>query len=165
MKFSTQEEYGIRLMLALAQEGRSMTIPELSKREGLSEPHVAKLLMILRKQGFINSTRGFAGGYTLAAAPEEVVVGDLLAALGGRLYEDDFCERHRGQVSVCTHDYSCSLRSLWHGIQVAVDQVVNNITLADLLKAEASGAAEVQFFDEPPAFVRRRELLGAGDGK
>src|SRR5205085_5949278 len=101
MKFSTQEEYGLRCLIQIAKQGQdgSMTIQEIGKKEGLTTPHVAKLLMILRKSGLIISTRGQSGGYRIAKDPREIVVGDILAALGGKLYDDGFCGRHVG-----THD-------------------------------------------------------------
>jgi len=149
MKFSAQEEYGLRCLLQIARlgEGGSLTIPEISKLEGLSQTHVAKLLMILRKEGFINSTRGQSGGYTLAQPPAAIPVGDVLEALGGRLYDKEFCARHSGQLHVCTHAVDCSVRSLWQIIQDAVDNVVNKMTVADLLEQESGG--NVQFFDAP----------------
>jgi Rrf2 family protein len=133
MKFSAQEEYGLRCLLQLARSGQSMTIPEISKVEGMSSTHVAKLLMILRKEGFIVSTRGQSGGYVLAKKPEEIVVGHVLEALGGKLYDGEFCNRHAGQLSICTHAVDCSVRSLWQVVQTAVDNVVNRMTLADLM--------------------------------
>ena len=81
MKFSAQEEYGLRCLLQIARSQESMTIPEIAKIEGLSQTHVAKLLMILRKEGFITSTRGQAGGYALAKSPSEINVGQVLESL------------------------------------------------------------------------------------
>jgi len=135
MKFSTQEEYGLRCLLAIASvhPDRSLTIPEISKSEGLSEAHVAKLLMILRKHGFIKSTRGQSGGYMLSRFPNTIRVSEVLAALGGRLFESDFCERHSGAQEICVHDSACKIRALWARVQHAVDKVLYEITLADLL--------------------------------
>jgi Rrf2 family protein len=144
MKFSAQEEYGLRCLLQLARSGESMTIPEISKVEGMSSTHVAKLLMILRKEGFIVSTRGQSGGYMLARKPEEIVVGQVLEALGGKLYDGDFCNRHAGQLSICTHAVDCSVRSLWQVVQTAVDNVVNRLTLADLLTAKETPNVQFQ---------------------
>ena len=86
MKFSAQEEYGLRCLLQIARLGPdgSMTIPEISRIEGLTPTHVAKLTMILRKGGFLSSTRGQAGGYALARSPEKIIVGEVLEALGGK---------------------------------------------------------------------------------
>lgn len=112
-----------------------MTIPQISEVEGLSQTHVAKLLMILRKDGFIRATRGQLGGYTLSRPAKEIKIGDVLASLGGKLYDQDFCDRHAGQHHICTHAIDCSIRSLWQMVQEAVDQVIDRVSLADLLLA------------------------------
>lgn len=153
MKFSTQEEYGLRCLIQIAKEGMdgSLTIQEIGKREGLTTPHVAKLLMILRKTGFITSTRGQAGGYTVARHPRDILIGDVLGALGGKLYDDSFCERHVGTHDVCSHSVGCAVRDLWEGVQQAIDSVVNHISLADLMRE-----SNVEFYASPP---KREEIL------
>lgn len=138
MKFSTQEEYGLRCLLRIAKEDRGdgLTIPEISAAEGLSQANVAKLLRILRMGGFIESSRGQAGGYKLAKKPEEIVIAPVLSALGGRLFESSFCLDHAGVDNICTHSIDCSLRSLWRAVQKAVDSVTMNLTLRDMMNSE-----------------------------
>ncbi len=150
LKFSAQEEYGLRCLLQIArlQGEESMTIPEISKLEGLTQTHVAKLMMILRKGGFIKSTRGQTGGYTLSRQAHDIVLGDVLTVLGGKLYDAEFCNKHSGHQSICTHDIDCSVRSIWQVVQLAVDDVVYKITLADLMKPKAP-ISNVQLFSEP----------------
>jgi len=135
MKFSAQEEYGLRCLMTIASRdlGSGLTIPEIAKIESMTQPHVAKMLAILRKAEFIRSTRGQYGGYMLARRPGEIIIGDVLAELGGRMFEFGFCERHSGTSDECVHLHDCSVRGLWTRIQSAVDAVVNRITLQDLL--------------------------------
>jgi Rrf2 family protein len=138
MKLSSQEEYGLRCLLRVGREGTtgSTSISELSRAEGISEPNVAKMMRILREAGFVNSTRGQAGGYALSRPADEINVGQVLAALGGRLYEPSFCDTHAGVERLCTHMPDCSIRSVWRMLQTAVDQVLGRITLKDLLGSE-----------------------------
>lgn len=137
MKFSTQEEYGLRCLIQIARRHNDggMSIPQVSAAEGLSVAHVAKLLRILRISGFIESIRGYDGGYRLARPAEEILISEVLHTLGGKLFEEDFCERHPGtEVKFCSHTPSCAVRSIWQNIQSAVDSVLHNITLSDLLE-------------------------------
>lgn len=138
MKFSSQEEYGLRCLLRLGRqpEGTSLTIPEISKAEGISTPYVAKLMRILRTGGLVTSVRGQSGGYALARVPEKILVGEVMAVLGGRLFDPAFCDMHTGDERVCTHSVDCSLRSLWRTVQMVIDQVLNQTTLRDLLVNE-----------------------------
>ena len=149
MKFSAQEEYGLRCLLQIARLGPlgSLTIPEIAKHEGMSPTHVAKLLMILRRDGFLVSTRGQQGGYALARPADRTYVGDVLASLGGKLYDDGFCERHNGEEE-CRHHIDCSVRALWMSIQSAVDGIVATLTLDDLLENK-DVAPNVTLFAEP----------------
>ena len=82
MKISAQEEYGIRCLLRLAEQGAGgiLTIPGLARAEGLSPPYVAKLMRILRKGGLVKSVRGQAGGYMLTRPLGQIRVAEALAA-------------------------------------------------------------------------------------
>lgn len=150
MKFSTQEEYGLRCLLRLAKAGnsRGMTIPEISAVEGLSKANVAKILRILRIGGFIESVRGQAGGYKLKLAPEEMKLSDVLEVLGGKLFDNSFCRDHAGQGVVCHNTIDCSIRSLWRTMQGVLDQVLSSMTLNDLIQSEQIIATQLLFQSE-----------------
>jgi Rrf2 family protein len=138
MKLSSQEEYGLRCLLRVGREGTagSLTTPELARSEGISEANAAKMMRVLREGGFVKSTRGQSGGYALSRPAEQINVGEVLAALGGRLYEPSFCDTHVGVERLCTHMPDCAIRSVWRMLQNAVDQVLGKIRLSDLLVSE-----------------------------
>ncbi|MCO6496317.1 MAG: Rrf2 family transcriptional regulator [Chitinophagaceae bacterium] len=134
MKISAQEEYGLRILLQIARskEGDNMSIPVLSQLEGLSTAYVGKLTGVLRKSGFINSNPGNVGGYILARPAEQIMIADVLHALGGSLFEKQFCDDFVGKNELCTHSVDCSVRSLWRVMQLSLERVLKRITLADL---------------------------------
>ncbi len=139
MKLSSIEEYGLRCLLQIARKGQgaSLTIAEMSEREGISPPNVAKIMRLLRRAGLVRSTRGKAGGYSLTRPAAEVRALDVLVALGGRLFDTGFCDRHKGQApSNCLNTRDCSIRPVLRGLQEAVDQVLGELTLASLLHSE-----------------------------
>ena len=140
MKLSTQEEYGLRCLLQIgrhgSQTGQSMTISEISQAEGLTAANVGKIVRLLRLGGFVESVRGHTGGYKLAKPADQIRIADVLSSLGGPLFTNDFCEEHAGQDALCAHSVNCSIRSLWHGIQFVVDQMLDRVTLKDLLGDE-----------------------------
>ena len=138
MKFSTQEEYGLRLLLRIAKSDspNGLTIPEISELEGLSTSNVAKILRMMRLAGFIESARGQTGGYRLKKNADEILVGDVLSSLGGKLYESGFCDLHAGIENICTNSIDCSIRSLWKTVQTMLDNLLSKITLQDLLGKE-----------------------------
>ena len=138
MKFSTQEEYGLRLLLRIAKSDspNGLTIPEISELEGLSTANVAKILRVMRLASFIESARGQTGGYKLKKPANQILVGDVLTSLGGKLYESGFCDMHAGVENICRNSIDCSIRSLWKTVQNLLDEVLNKISLQDLLGKE-----------------------------
>jgi Rrf2 family protein len=143
MKISAHEEYGLRCLLQIAKQEspKGLTIPEISEAEHISIAYTAKLLAILRRTGFVKSVRGKEGGYSLARSSDRIVVAEVMAALGGRVFEAEFCKKHPGQGMSCVHSTDCSIRSLWQRLQGAVDQVLNATTLQDLVRSEQTPAA------------------------
>ncbi len=140
MKLSAGEEYGLRCLLQIGRRqketGDGLSIPEISQIEGLSIPNVAKLMRLLRMGGFVESVRGQSGGYRLAKSADLIVVGDVLGALGGRLFSPEFCDEHAGRGELCTHSVDCSIRSLWTSVQSIIDRMLSRVTLDDLLGEE-----------------------------
>jgi Rrf2 family protein len=144
MKFSAQEEYGLRCLLRVAgANGASVTIPEIAEGEGLSVPYVGKLMSSLRQSRFVISVRGQSGGYLLARPAREIPVADVLASLGGRLFEPGFCDEFAGLEQICTHSVDCSIRSLWRSVQQSVDRVLAGITLQDMLGKESEMTRQI----------------------
>ncbi len=133
MKITATEEYGLRILLRIAQVGnKGMSIPQLSAAEGLSEPYIGKLARLLRLSGFVQSTRGHKGGYVLARPADAIVISEVIRALDGSLYDDGFCADHTATGQLCTHSVGCAVKSLWQLVQSRVDSVLDGITLHDL---------------------------------
>jgi Rrf2 family protein len=149
------EEYGLRCILSLARtEARVLgqgqgqaadsprreyaTVPAVAQKEGISVQYVRKLFGLLAKAGLIEGVRGCRGGFQLAKPPEEITVSEVLQVLGGRLYEPDTCNRFAGDRKFCVHSNECSIRSLWSGLQLILDGVLENVTLKELTGNERS---------------------------
>ncbi len=143
MNITAQEEYGLRCLLRVAKHasGDPMRTQEVAAAEGLSLEYAAKLMRTLKHAGFVASTRGSAGGYLLARPAREISVWEVLEALGGPLYEEQFCEAHTGSQRNCTHSTDCSIRALWRNMNGILKTALSAITLADLTRDESSTGA------------------------
>ena len=135
MKITSQEEYGLRLLIRIAacKDKEGMSIPQLSDAEGLSPHYVAKLTRVLRMAGFLNSTPGNKGGYVLSMPADQIIINKVLKALGGPMFDTQFCGTHSGALKLCTHSVDCSSRSLWQMIQYTLDKLLDKVTLHDLV--------------------------------
>ena len=133
MKISTKGRYALRLLLDLAvyNTGEPISLKDVATRQEISEKYLEQIISLLNKAGFVRSIRGAQGGYMLAKAPSEYTVGMILRLTEGSLApvscvgEDSIeCERRQGCVTV----------RVWEKLNDAVNQVVDNITLADLVE-------------------------------
>lgn len=136
MRLNAQEEYGLRCLVAIAGKypHETMSIAELSAIEGLSEPHIARILSVLRNAGVLKASRGQTGGYTLTVPPDEISLTQIMEALGDRLYGPDFCSRFAGTHDECAHiGKQCAVGGVWARLQEALDAVLEQMTLQDVL--------------------------------
>ncbi len=135
MKITALEEYGLRCMILLAEEGpeKALTIPEISERECLSESYVGKLLMLLRKAGLVVAKRGRNGGYSLAKPADQITLGEIMLAFGDPIYGEHHCERFQDDEEACVHQDDCKVRNLWSSLNHHTYGLLDKITLASFL--------------------------------
>lgn len=138
MKISSQDEYGLRILLQIARANseEGINLPQISELENISQAYAAKITRLLRIAGFIQSIRGHKGGYILAKSPAEIKINQVLKAMGGAMFDEKFCGQHSGTLSLCTNSVDCSLRSLWTILQLNMDRLLDQISLKDLMKSE-----------------------------
>ncbi len=84
---STKARYGLAAVveLALNYNKGHIQIRDIANRQGIPKHYLEQLLLILKKSGFVKSFRGAHGGYSLAMAPEQIKVLDILTCLEGDL--------------------------------------------------------------------------------
>ena len=132
MKISTKGRYALRLMLELAMNESSspMSLNDIAARQQISEKYLEQIISVLNKADYVRSIRGPQGGYMLSKKPEEYTVGMIL-----RLTEGDLAPVScvgNGAVE-CDRADGCVTVRIWQRINDAVNEVVDNITLADLM--------------------------------
>ncbi|HEY3248606.1 MAG TPA: Rrf2 family transcriptional regulator [bacterium] len=131
MKVSARAEYGLRALIDLAQHYGEGPVQshEIAARRGLPEPYLNQLMTSLRKAGLVASKRGPTGGHTLTRPPQEISLREAFDVLEGssapwwcvEVAEPD-----------CAYAAGCGLRPVWQAINAAVEQVLTDLSLADI---------------------------------
>ena len=135
LKISTKGRYALRLMIYIAanSNGKPVSIKDVAKNEDISDKYLEQIITQLSRAGLVKSARGAQGGYMLAKEPQEYTVGEILRLLEGNLAPvacvDDTKE-------ACTRADECVTMEVWREIKDAVNKVVDNITLADLVEQQ-----------------------------
>src|SRR5215216_609225 len=138
MKISAQEEYGLRCLVQLANlpAGDSLTLPQIAEREGISTANAGKLMWLLNKAGFVQSTRGTKGGYFLSRPAGDIRLSEIIQVLDQDVLSKH-CESYTGVLDSCVHHGDCGIRPVIVGLHEIVEEALSQITLAQLVGEEA----------------------------
>lgn len=133
MKISTRGRYALRLMLDLAtyNTGVPNSIKDIARRQQISEKYLERIISILNKAGYVRSIRGAQGGYMLKNDPKKYTVGMILRVTEGDLAPVS-CVGEEG--ADCDRKSSCVTVRIYEQINDAINDVVDNITLEDLVE-------------------------------
>jgi Rrf2 family protein len=125
------------LHLAKRTDDGPVTGREIAVRERLPADYVEQILLRLRRAGIVRSTRGARGGYSLARAPEEISVREVISASELATF-DLHCVSHPVDDERCALSHECSIRPVWMLLQQKIDTVLESVHLSDLLYSESS---------------------------
>jgi len=132
MKLSTRGRYGARAMLDLAiHYGKGpLLLKDIARRQGISERYLEHIMTTLVSAGLAQSMKGQHGGFSLAKLPKEIKLSQVIQAAEGTIAlvscvdDSKLCNR----VDVCvTHE-------IWNKLKKAMIEVLNSITLGDMVK-------------------------------
>ncbi len=132
MKISTKGRYALRMLLELAahQDDGFISLKEISEHQDISKKYLEQIVPMLNKSGILRTNRGNRGGYMLAKSPRECSVGDVLRATEGSLAPVTCLEY---DVNDCPRAGFCPTLFVWEGLNNAVTEYLDSITLQDIL--------------------------------
>jgi Rrf2 family transcriptional regulator, cysteine metabolism repressor len=130
MWVSTRAQYGMRALVEIAIHGEvAVSLKTVSERQGISLHYLEQIIAVLRRAGYVESTRGAYGGYHVAKPLNEINALEVTELLEGSLApvacldDDENCERVG----------RCSTEALWRKVDTAVREVLRSTSLAQLV--------------------------------
>ena len=134
MKISTKGRYALRMMIEFGLNPNQCTkISQVAARQGISEKYLEQIVTVLLRAGYVRSIRGAQGGYMLTRPAEEYTVGLILRQAEGSLSPVSCLD---DEVNQCDRAGQCVSLTVWKQIKDAIDQVVDHVTLADLIEEQ-----------------------------
>lgn len=133
MKISTKGRYALRLMLDLAlnNTGDPVRVKDIAARQEISDKYLEQIISTLNKAGYVRSIRGPQGGYRLTKSPEQYTVGMILRLTEGSLAPVVCLDE---EENTCDRQDTCATLQLWKMLNDAISNVVDKVTLADLVE-------------------------------
>ena len=135
MKISTKGRYALRLMIDLAQNshGEAVALRDISARQEISTKYLEQIVSTLSRAGLLKSSRGAQGGYRLTRQPEEYTVGEILRITEGELAPVACLDT---DAEPCPRADDCLTLPFWKGMEKAIEDYVDHVTLKDLLSQQ-----------------------------
>ncbi len=149
IRLTNLADYAVVVMAAAAREPATrFSAARVAELTAIPAPTVAKLMGTLARGGLLTAARGAAGGFSLARAPAEISVAEIVEAVDGPIALTSCVS---GDVQDCAMEGHCAIRGHWPPINQAVRGALAAVSLADLVRpaaaASPSGLAPVALAD------------------
>lgn len=133
MRISTRGQNAIKLMLDLAtyDNGEPVKLRDIARRQGISEKYLEQIVSALQKASLVKSFKGARGGYMLQYPPKEYTAGYILKTVEGNMAPTECVGEN---CIVCEKSEICVSHRLWQKLYTAINDVLEGITLEDMLK-------------------------------
>ena len=128
MRLTQKTDLALRALIALAACYPELsTVSDMARALGVSANHLMKSVQSLRRAGFVDSARGYAGGHRLCRAPHDIRIGDVVRAL-----EDVALVECFRDADACVLTPRCSLAGALRRAADAFLAQLDGVTLADI---------------------------------
>lgn len=124
--------------LALSGNEGTVTRDEIAERQSISPLYLSHILLKLGKADLVVSTKGPGGGYQLARQPSDILIGDIVRAVGEPL---DLVACVAKGRSGCQRIDTCAAHLLWARLSGVVKDTLDSVTLQDLTQQAREFAA------------------------
>ena len=129
---STRGRYAIRVMIDLIENENGSYIPlkDIAARQEISKKYLEQIIPVLNSAQFLQTTRGFQGGYRLSRPPKDYTLAEILQATEGTLVPVSCLD---GTENSCSRQAICATLPVWEGLSKVVKDYLTGITLQDVL--------------------------------
>lgn len=139
MVITREADYAVRLMVTLASCGQGTVASArlLAVESDVPYELARTILGNLADAGILESRRGRSGGFALALPPTEIVLGDVLGAVGESL-QLNVCVADPGN---CGRSSSCPVHPIWKSASDVLRGFLAAQTLAEVVEHGRAEAA------------------------
>lgn len=133
MLFTKASEYALLSLIYISERKDPIDVDTMSSDLKISKSFLAKILQSLAKDKILKSFKGANGGFSLSQDPTNISIKHIIESVEKRPTSVFECS-HSEQDCPSEKAASCKIWSVFNGLQHKVDEILENITLADILK-------------------------------
>lgn len=111
MQITRQADYAIRAVLYLSKigNGQRASTSQIAQEQHIPPSFLAKIVSQLSVAGLLQTSRGARGGVSLARAPKDITLLEVIEAIDGPILLNE-CVADEAN---CTFSEDCPLRPVW----------------------------------------------------
>ena len=148
---STEMAIDSILYMARNRQKAPFYADDIAAEMNISPTYLAKLFQQLARSGVLRSYRGARGGYNLGRRVEAITLYDIIIVFEGTLQFSHF----QADAGNATHDSQCLVCNLLRETELRLRQVLESVTLKDLLGGDAVPAElALSLLDDEPTELR-----------
>ncbi|EMI54859.1 RrF2 family transcriptional regulator [Rhodopirellula sallentina] len=129
MKLTTQTDYALRTLMFLATRDTRSKVADIANLFAISTNHVAKVVNLLARAGYVHSTRGIGGGIELALDPVDISVGEVIQLMES----DTHLLSCVGTDDSCLIHSFCKLKKVLSEAERVQQEYLHGVTLAEVI--------------------------------
>ena len=132
MQITRQADYAVRAVLYLArmEANKRAATSQVAQEQHIPPSFLAKIISQLSIAGLLHTSRGARGGVSLARAPKDITLLEVIEAIDGPIMLNECV----GDGSNCTFDEDCPLKPVWCEAQNELVTRLRNTDFASLLE-------------------------------
>ena len=87
MKLSKKTEYALLSLVHLGRHypDQKLTINEIAEKNEIPKKYLEQILLQLKQSGYVKSTRGYQGGYSLFKDPKTISLAEIVRLMDGAI--------------------------------------------------------------------------------
>jgi Rrf2 family iron-sulfur cluster assembly transcriptional regulator len=117
-----------------------VTLAAISQRQQISLSYLEQLFGKLRRNSLVESTRGPGGGYTLARAPSDITVAEIISSVD----EPIDATQCGGKENCLGEGARCMTHELWASLNVKMVEFLDSISLQKLVDDQLAKGFEME---------------------
>jgi Rrf2 family cysteine metabolism transcriptional repressor len=132
MRLTSRSEYALLALLYIARnEGRRVSVSEIAKEQEIPVKFLEQIVLVLRQNGFLSSTKGRGGGFELIVKPENIALADVVRLFDGALAPTKSASRFYYQATPIEREPK--LHGLFKQVRDRIAAIMESTKLSDML--------------------------------
>lgn len=139
-------KYALHALIHLARhagEGHPVMIVDIARAQSIPRKFLERILLDLKRGGYLESRMGKGGGYLLAQPADRIRIGDIVRLTDGPLAPVSCVSQTAyRRCPECGDEAGCGIRAVMKDVRDAIADILDHTSLADMVARGCAGGEQ-----------------------